>query len=128
MEKSYLILVVEDNEMNREIVVRRLKKNGYTVIQAFDGLEGFEKATQNLPDLILMDINLPIMDGIESTKKIKEHKETSRIPIIALTAHVKEDSRAQIIASGCDDFEPKPVNFDNLFKKIKDLIHSSKLP
>jgi two-component system cell cycle response regulator DivK len=122
MSDTYLILVVEDNDMNREIVIRRLIKQGYKTIQAVDGQEGVDKALKELPDLIIMDINLPVLDGMEATRQIKAHDTSKNIPIIALTAHVQPEDRAVIMASGCDEFETKPVNFEILFNKIKALI------
>jgi two-component system cell cycle response regulator DivK len=119
------ILIIEDNDMNREILVRRLEKRGFEITQALDGKEGVDKATKELPHLILMDINLPVIDGIEATKILKNQKETSHIPIIALTAHVQHKDHKAMLTSGCDDFATKPVDFEALLLKIGKLIGPS---
>ncbi len=120
------ILLVEDNEMNRDILTRRLERKGYRVISAHDGLQGHDMAHSQSPDLILMDISLPIMNGWEVTRRLKSHPDTRNIPIIALTAHALATDRAKSIEAGCDDYDTKPVDFTNLQKKIDELLLEKK--
>jgi CheY-like chemotaxis protein len=108
------ILLVEDNEMNRDMLSRRLKRKDYEVIIAVDGAEGVAMARSELPDLILMDISLPKMDGWEATQQIKATSETKSIPIIALTAHAMAGDREKSIEAGCDDYDTKPIDFRRL--------------
>ena len=112
------ILVVEDNEMNLDMLSRRLKRRGYDVLIAPDGAKGVETAQAELPNLILMDMSLPIMDGWEATRILKRNSETNHIPIIALTAHAVAGDREKCLAAGCDEYESKPVKFPNLLEKI----------
>jgi len=112
------ILLVEDNEMNREMLSRRLMRRGFDVAVAEDGQEGVDKATSEAPDLILMDINLPVMDGWDATRLIKQNDATSHIPVIALTANAMSSDRAKALANGCDEYETKPVEFSRLIDKI----------
>jgi two-component system, cell cycle response regulator DivK len=112
------ILLVEDNEMNRDMLSRRLKRRGYEVVMAMDGAEGVKMAQTEAPDLILMDMGLPVMDGWQATQRIKSMPETQAIPLIALTAHAMSGDREKTLAAGCDDYEPKPVNFPQLLAKI----------
>ncbi len=113
------ILLVEDNEMNRDMLSRRLQRKGYEVVLAVDGKEGINMATSSTPDLILMDLSLPIIDGWEATRQIKSQAETANIPIIALTAHAMEDDRRLALEAGCDDYDSKPVDFPRLVSKIE---------
>jgi len=116
------ILLVEDNEMNRDMLSRRLEKRGYTVALAADGGAGVELAKSGLPDLILMDMSLPVIDGWEATKLLKADAATKGIPIIALTAHAMDSDRVKALGAGCDDFDTKPVELPRLLAKIEDLL------
>ncbi len=120
------ILLVEDNEMNRDMLSRRLARRGYEVIMAIDGEQGRSMAQSELPDLILMDMSLPIMDGWEVTRQLKAASETSNIPIIALTAHAMAGDREKALSAGCDDYDTKPVEFSRLLEKIKLQLNSGK--
>ena len=113
------ILIVEDNEMNRDMLSRRLIRNGYEVVMAFDSAEGIEKAGSENPDIILMDMSLPIIDGWEATRRVKANPATSRIPVIALTAHAMSGDRDKTIAAGCDDYDTKPIELPRLLGKIQ---------
>ena len=113
------ILVVEDNEVNQRIIIRRLERRGYDVVVAGDGKRGVELAVSELPDLILMDMSLPILDGWEATRQIKDGEATGRIPVIALTAHAMVGDREQALDAGCDDYDVKPVDIDRLCGKIE---------
>ncbi len=112
------ILLVEDNEMNRDMLSRRLERRGFTVIIAADGGVGVEQARTAAPDLILMDMSLPVIDGWEATRILKADPATAKIPIIALTAHAMAEDRAKAMAAGCDDFDTKPVELPRLLGKI----------
>jgi CheY-like chemotaxis protein len=116
------ILLVEDNEMNRDMLSRRLKRKGYNVIIAVDGEKGVSMGIAEKPDLILMDMSLPIIDGWEATKQLKTNKETQSIPIIALTAHAMTGDREKALAAGCDDYDTKPIELNRLLGKIETLI------
>ena len=116
------ILLVEDNEMNRDMLSRRLMKRSYEVIMAVDGLEALEVAQASAPDLILMDMSLPVLDGWEATRRLKAMPTTREIPIIALTAHALSGEREKALAAGCDDFDTKPVDFLQLMSKIDALL------
>jgi two-component system, cell cycle response regulator DivK len=116
------ILLVEDNEMNRDMLSRRLQRRGYEVMIATDGAEGVAKAQADAPDLILMDMSLPVLDGWEATRRLKAAPETRVIPVIALTAHAMSGDRDKAIEAGCDDFDTKPVEFDRLLTKIEALL------
>jgi len=116
------ILLVEDNEMNRDMLSRRLQKQGYEVVLAVDGEEGLAKAQNDSPALILMDMSLPGVDGWEATRRLKEAPQTQKIPIIALTAHAMTDDRDKALAAGCDDFDTKPVELPRLLSKIQALL------
>lgn len=116
------ILIIEDNEMNRDILSRHLKRAGFEIISAWNGEEGVRMAGVNSPDLILMDINLPVMDGWEATRLLKGAEDTKRIPIIAVTAHAMAGDRDKIIRAGCDDYIAKPVDIDALLHKIDNLL------
>ena len=119
------ILLVEDNEMNRDMLSRRLEKRGYTLAIAADGGVGVELAKSGAPDLILMDMSLPVIDGWEATKLLKADALTKNIPIIALTAHAMDSDRVKALESGCDDFDTKPVELSRLLGKIEDLLKKS---
>ena len=116
------ILLVEDNEMNRDMLSRRLEKRGYTLAIAADGGVGVELAKSGAPDLILMDMSLPVIDGWEATKVLKGDALTKNIPIIALTAHAMDSDRVKALESGCDDFDTKPVELSRLLGKIEALL------
>ncbi|GAB4523928.1 MAG: response regulator [Pleurocapsa sp.] len=113
------ILLVEDNEMNRDMLSRRLKRRGYEVIMAMDGAKGVAMANSEKPDLILMDMSLPIMDGWEATRQIKAHPDTQSIPTIALTAHAMSGDREKALNAGCDDYDTKPIDLSRLLGKIE---------
>jgi len=112
------ILVVEDNEMNRDMLCRRLSRKGYSVLVAQDGVEGLSLARSQTPDLIIMDLSLPNVDGWEASRRLKADVATSAIPIIALTAHAMSTDREKALAAGCDDFDTKPIDFARLLQKI----------
>ncbi len=118
------ILLVEDNEMNRDMLSRRLTRRGYDVVIAEDGQQGVDMAASERPDLILMDMSLPVMDGWEATRRIKAVQETSTIPVIALTAHAMAEDRDKALAAGCDDYDIKPVELPRLLEKIEKLLDS----
>ena len=120
------ILLVEDNEMNRDMLTRRLERKGYRVITAHDGQQGHDLAHTEAPDLILMDISLPVMNGWEVTRKLKADETTKNIPIIALTAHALATDRAKAFEAGCDDYDTKPVDFTRLQEKIDGLLLEKK--
>ena len=119
------VLLVEDNEMNRDMLSRRLVRKGYEVVVAVDGQAGVELATSESPDLILMDMSLPVIDGWEATRQIKAAEATAAIPIIALTAHAMASDREKALAAGCDDYDTKPVELDRLLGKIAALLDES---
>jgi CheY-like chemotaxis protein len=112
------ILLVEDNEMNRDMLSRRLTRRGYEVVIAVDGQQGVDLASSAGPDVILMDMSLPVIDGWEATRRIKGDAATSAIPVIALTAHAMSGDREQALAAGCDDYDTKPIELDRLLGKI----------
>ena len=116
------VLLVEDNEMNRDMLSRRLERKGFEVVFAEDGSIAVEMAASEAPDLILMDMSLPILDGWEATRRIKADAETSGIPIIALTAHAMAGDREKAMEVGCEDYDTKPVDFPRLLGKIEGLI------
>ena len=115
------ILLVEDNEDNRDMLSRRLERKGFSVSLAVDGQDGVTKAEEEQPDLILMDMSLPVMDGWEATQHLKKNAETAAIPVIALTAHAMSSDRDKAIEAGCDDYDTKPVDFQRLLEKISAL-------
>ena len=120
------LLLVEDNEMNRDMLSRRLQRRGYEVLIAVDGQMGIDMAKANAPDLILMDMSLPVMDGWEATRKLKTFEETRNIPVIALTAHAMSTDRDKAIEAGCDDYDTKPIELTRLLGKMEALIpHAS---
>ncbi|MCK9530761.1 MAG: response regulator [Gammaproteobacteria bacterium] len=114
------LLLVEDNEMNRDMLSRRLERKGYRVLTAADGAEGVTMASQAAPDLVLMDMNLPVLDGWEATRRLKASQAT--LPIIGLTAHAMAGDREKCLAAGCDDYDTKPVDFQRLLGKIERLL------
>jgi len=116
------LLLVEDNEMNRDMLSRRLMRKGYEVVIAVDGNEGIEKARSDAPDLILMDMSLPVLDGWEATRQLKADAATKAIPIIALTAHAMSGDRARALSVGCDDYDTKPIELPRLLEKIETLL------
>src|SRR6267143_100656 len=121
------ILLVEDNEMNRDMLSRRLQRKGYSVVTAEDGEKGLSLARSEAPDLILMDISLPVMGGWEVTRLLKANEATRHIPIIALTAHAWVTDREKAIEAGCDDYDTKPVEFGRLSEKIESLLTVKKI-
>lgn len=116
------ILLVEDNEMNRDMLSRRLQRKGYDVLIAIDGEQGVAMARAERPDLILMDMSLPILDGWEATRAIKADPSISAVPVIALTAHAMAGDQEKCIAAGCDDYDTKPVELTRLLSKIEGLL------
>ncbi|MGA3306631.1 MAG: response regulator [Stellaceae bacterium] len=116
------ILLVEDNEMNRDMLSRRLERKGFQVLIAVDGQQGIDLADSEIPDLILMDMNLPIVDGWEATRRVKAKEETKAIPVIALTADAMTGDQGKALAAGCDDYDTKPVDFPRLLGKIEALL------
>jgi two-component system cell cycle response regulator DivK len=116
------ILLVEDNEMNRDMLSRRLARKKYEVLVAVDGGEGVEMAGSEAPDLILMDMSLPVVDGWEATRQLKARLETKAIPIIALTAHAMSGDREKAMEAGCDDYDSKPIEFPRLLAKMEALL------
>jgi len=119
------LLLVEDNEMNRDMLSRRLAMRGYELLLAEDGQQGIDQARAGAPDLILMDMSLPVLDGWEATKQLKADEATRHIPVIALTAHAMRGDREQALAAGCDDYETKPIDLPKLLEKIEALIAKS---
>jgi len=121
------ILLIEDNEMNRDMLSRRLERKGYSVVTAHDGAQGHSLACSEMPDLILMDISLPVRNGWEVTRLLKNNASTRHIPIIALTAHAWVTDREKAFEAGCDDYDIKPVEFGRLSEKIENLLTVKKL-
>ena len=117
------ILIVEDNELNRDMLSRRLMRKGFTIVMAEDGQKGVEMSLSENPDLILMDLSLPIMDGWEATSTIKNAEETKEIPIIVLTAHAMAGDREKALEAGADEYDTKPIEFKRLLGKIKDFLN-----
>lgn len=116
------VLLVEDNELNRDMLSRRLERRGYSVTVALDGAEGIRTAHEMVPDLILMDMSLPEVDGWEATRRLKADERMRHIPVIALTAHAMPDDRRKAVEAGCDDYDTKPVEFPRLLNKIETLL------
>jgi CheY-like chemotaxis protein len=116
------ILIVEDNEMNRDMLSRRLARRGYQIVLAVDGAEGIAAATAESPDLILMDMSLPVVDGWEATRRLKTEPLTRAIPVIGLTAHAMAGDREKVLEAGCDDYDTKPVESPRLLQKIEMLL------
>ena len=120
----FKILLVEDNEMSRDMLTRRLKRKGYEVVIAADGKEAVRKAQSQTPDLILMDIRLPLIDGWEAMRRIKIMPETQSIPIIALTAHAMTGDMEKCMGAGCDDYDTKPIDLPRLLEKMQALLNN----
>jgi two-component system cell cycle response regulator DivK len=120
------ILLVEDNEMNRDMLSRRLQRKGYSVLIAVDGEQGLATAYSEMPDLILMDISLPFIDGYEVTRRLKANPRTRHIPVIALTAHALLTDKEKALKAGCNDYDTKPVDFARLTDKIENLLVNEK--
>jgi two-component system cell cycle response regulator DivK len=116
------LLLVEDNEMNRDMLSRRLLRRGYEVVIAVDGEEGVNLAQSENPDLVLMDMSLPVVDGWEATRRLKAARETASIPILALTAHAMSGDRDKALEAGCDEYDTKPIEFSRLLGKIEILL------
>lgn len=116
------ILLVEDNEMNRDMLSRRLVRNGFEIVMAVNGQEGLDLASSENPDLILLDMSLPVLDGWEAARRLKADAATARIPVIALTAHAMVQDKDKALAAGCDDFDTKPVELPRLLEKINSLL------
>jgi CheY-like chemotaxis protein len=116
------ILLVEDNEMNRDMLSRRLQRKGYEVLLAVDGEQGVQAARAEPPDLVLMDMSLPVLDGWEATRRLRAEEATRALPIIALTAHAMPGDEQKALAAGCDDYDTKPIDFPRLLGKIEALL------
>jgi len=116
------VLLVEDNEMNRDMLSRRLTKRGYTVAMAIDGQQGIDMAVSEKPDIILLDMSLPVVDGWEAAQKIKANPASQKVPLIALTAHAMASDRERALSAGCDDFDTKPVELPRLLGKMETLL------
>ena len=119
------ILIVEDNEENRDALARRLKRRGYDVVLAVDGLQGVAMSKSEKPDLILMDMNLPELDGWEATRQVKAAPETAAVPVIALTAHALSGDKERALAAGCTDYHTKPVELPRLLEQIEALLRGA---
>jgi CheY-like chemotaxis protein len=115
-------LLVEDNEMNRDMLSRRLERRGYQVVIAVDGQQGVDMARAEGPDLVLMDMSLPVLDGWEATRRLKAEASTRAIPVIALTAHAMAGDREKAMEAGCDDYDTKPIELPRLLGKIEELL------
>ena len=122
------ILLVEDNEENRDMLSRRLTRRGYKVVIAMDGEQGVTMAQSEVPDLILMDMNLPVLDGSEATRQLRAAPATRSIPIIALTAHAMSGDREKALEAGCDDYDTKPIELERLLGKIEVLLKKEATP
>lgn len=119
------ILLVEDNDMNRDMLSRRLSRRGYTIVTAVDGQAALDMVARSAPNLVLMDMSLPVIDGWEATRRLKADVRTSAIPVIALTAHAMAEDRERALAAGCDDFDTKPVDLERLIGKMQALLETS---
>jgi CheY-like chemotaxis protein len=119
------LLLVEDNELNRDMLSRRLQRKGYEMIIATDGQQGVQMAQEQQPDLILMDMSLPVIDGWEATRLLKSDASTQGIPVVALTAHAMAGDREKAMAAGCDDYDTKPIELPRLLEKIEALLSMS---
>jgi two-component system, cell cycle response regulator DivK len=116
------VLLVEDNEMNRDMLSRRLMRQGFEVVVAVDGQAGVDAARAGRPDIVLMDMSLPVLDGWEATRQLKSQDETRAIPVIALTAHAMAGDRQQALDAGCDDYDTKPIELPRLLEKMRRLL------
>jgi CheY-like chemotaxis protein len=121
------ILLIEDNEMNRDMLSRRLQRNGYEVVLAVDGQSGLEMSQTQAPDLVLMDMSLPVLDGWEATRQLKADAATRHIPVIALTAHAMSSDRQKALEAGCDDYDTKPIELPRLLSKIRALLSGGEM-
>ncbi|MBE9118861.1 response regulator [Lusitaniella coriacea LEGE 07157] len=120
------ILLVEDNEMNRDMLSRRLMRKGYEVVIAVDGAEGVSMTLSEQPDIVLMDMSLPVIDGWEATRQLKANSDTQSIPVMALTAHAMAGDREKALAAGCDDYDTKPIELPRLLGKLESLLAKAK--
>jgi len=120
------VLLIEDNEMNRDMLSRRLIRRGFQVVFAMDGQQGVDLARSERPDIILMDMSLPVIDGWEATRRVKADDATRSVPVIGLTAHAMAGDREKAIEAGCDDYDTKPVELDGLIGKIERLLGTAK--
>jgi CheY-like chemotaxis protein len=127
MGDTVRVLLVEDNEMNRDMLARRLARKGYSVSVALDGAQGLELAAELAPDLILMDMSLPVLDGWEASRRLKADPALRGIPILALTAHAMSDDRTKALEAGCDEYDTKPVEFSRLLEKMETLLRKRTL-
>jgi CheY-like chemotaxis protein len=118
------ILLVEDNELNRDMLSRRLQRKGYEVLMAVNGQEGVQMVQSQTPDLVLMDMSLPVMDGWEATRQLKANASTRNVPVIALTAHAMAGDHEKALEAGCDDYDTKPIDLPRLLEKIEMLLNS----
>ena len=125
-KKRAFILLVDDDELNLDLLSRKLQRNGYDTITAVDGKEAISLAVSTKPDLILMDMSLPELDGWEATRQLKADNSTKNIPVISLTANAMPEDRAKALAAGCDEYETKPIVFENLFAKMEMLLKKEK--
>ncbi len=121
----HTVLLVEDNELNRDMLSRRLTRKGYRILCAEDGEQGVDLARRERPDLILMDMSLPVLDGWEATRRLKAAEDTRTIPVIALTAHAMSGDAERAFAAGCDDFDTKPVDLERLLDKMKNALSNN---
>ncbi len=121
-----LILIIEDNELDADMLSRRLVRKGYEVITAVDGESGVAAASERRPDLVIMDMGLPVLDGWEATRRLKESPVTASIPVVALTAHAMAEDRARGLAAGCDCYETKPLEFDRLVSAMELLLQKGR--
>ncbi len=121
------ILIIEDNEMNRDMLSRRLQRKGYDVLIALDGESGIDLARSKSPDLVLMDMSLPVLDGWEATRRMKADESLKEIPVIALTAHAMANDRDKALAAGCNDYDTKPIELPRLLAKIEALLTSERV-
>jgi two-component system, cell cycle response regulator DivK len=124
--KMAKVLLIEDNEMNRDMLSRRLIRRGFQVVFAMDGQQGVDLARSERPDIILMDMSLPVIDGWEATRRVKADDATRSVPVIGLTAHAMAGDREKAIEAGCDDYDTKPVELDGLIGKIERLLGTAK--
>jgi two-component system cell cycle response regulator DivK len=123
MSAKLKVLLVEDNELNRDMLSRRLSRRGYEVVVAVDGQQGIDMARSEHPDIILMDISLPVLDGWAATRALRADDATRSTPVIALTAHAMVGDRDRSLEAGCDDYDTKPIELDRLLEKMKRLLH-----
>jgi len=121
------VLLVEDNEMNRDMLARRLTRKGYSVSVALDGAQGLQMAAEMPPDIILMDMSLPVLDGWEASRRLKADPALREIPILALTAHAMSDDRTKALEAGCDEYDTKPVEFSRLLEKMEAMLRKRPL-